>query len=365
MFRTIAALIKKEFYQIRRDRIMLRLIFIMPLVQLLVLGYAVSTDVKRIETAVYDFDHTRLSREYIRSLAAGDYFLPHSSDIPLLETGTGFEENRFSTSVILPNDLSEELKRSGTARIGFMIDGTNANSASIALGYAGIMTARFNRRAAGIGPPISIRQKILYNPEGESIYFMVPGIIAVLLTMITVMLTAMAIVREREIGTLEQLVVTPIRTPELILGKTIPFAVLGFLELSIALAFGVVWFHIPFAGSWPLLYGLSLIYLLTTLGVGMFISTATKTQQQAMFFSWFFSIFAILTSGFFIPIANMPKAVQYLTYLNPLRYYMKIVRAIMMKGASVDVLYPEILAMIIFGLVVFSFSWMRFSKRVS
>lgn len=364
MLRTIAALMKKELLQIRRDRIMLRLIFVMPLVQLLVLGYAVSTDVKLIGTAVYDFDRTGLSRDFVRSFGAGDYFLPRTSDIPLLHTERGFEENLFSTVLIIPDDFSEEMTRSGASRIGLMIDGTNANSASISLGYAGIITAQFNRRISGIALPISIRQKVLYNPEAESIYFMVPGIVAVLLTMVTVMLTAMAIVREREIGTLEQLVVTPIRTPELILGKTIPFAVLGFMEMSIALAFGVIWFHIPFAGSWALLYGLSFIYLFTTLGVGMFISTATKTQQQAMFFSWFFSIFTILTSGFFIPIANMPVVVQYLTYINPLRYYMKIVRAIMMKGASVDVLYPEIVAMIIFGLVVFSFSWMRFSKRV-
>lgn len=364
MLRTIAALMKKELLQVRRDRIMLRLIFIMPLVQLLVLGYAVSTDVTEISSAVYDFDRTALSRDFVRSFGAGDYFLTRSHDIPLLHAELGFEENRFSTALIVPDDFSEAMTRSGASRIGLMIDGTNANSASIALGYAGIITAQFNRRISGIAHPVSIRQKVLYNPEAESIYFMVPGIVAVLLTMVTVMLTAMAIVREREIGTLEQLVVTPIRTPALILGKTIPFAILGFAEMSIALAFGVIWFRIPFAGSWALLYGLSFIYLFTTLGVGMFISTATKTQQQAMFFSWFFSIFTILTSGFFIPIANMPQAVQYLTYINPLRYYMKIVRAIMMKGASADVLYPEILAMIVFGLAVFSFSWMRFSKRV-
>lgn len=364
MLQTIAALMKKELLQIRRDRIMLRLIFIMPLVQLLILGYAVSTDVKLIDTAVYDFDRRALSREFARSFGAGDYFLPRSSAIPLLHAEEGFKENRFSTVMIIPDDFSEDMERYGSSRIGLVIDGTNANSASISLGYAGIITAQFNRRLAGTIPPVSIRQKVLYNPEAESVYFMVPGIIAVLLTMVTVMLTAMAIVREREIGTLEQLVVTPIRTPALILGKTIPFAILGFLEISIALAFGVFWFHIPFAGSWALLYALSFIYLFTTLGVGMFISTATKTQQQAMFFSWFFSIFTILTSGFFIPIANMPMVVQYLTFINPLRYYMKIVRAIMMKGASVDVLYAEIAAMILFGLVVFSFSWMRFSKRV-
>jgi ABC-2 type transport system permease protein len=206
--------------------------------------------------------------------------------------------------------------------------------------------------------------KMLYNPEAKSVYFMVPGIVATLLTMVTVMLTCMAIVREREIGTLEQLMVTPITTPALLLGKIVPFALIGFLEMSLALAFGMIWFRIPFVGSWPLLYALSFVYLFATLGVGIFISTVTKTQQQAMFFSWFFSIFALLTSGFFTPIANMPRSIQYLTYINPLRYFMKIVRGIIMKGASIDILYPEVMAMVIFGLVVFSFSWMWFSKRV-
>jgi ABC-2 type transport system permease protein len=158
--------------------------------------------------------------------------------------------------------------------------------------------------------------------------------------------------------------VTPIKTPALILGKTIPFALIGFLEFSLALFVGVIWFGIPFVGSWGLLYALAFIYLFTTLGTGMFISTISTTQQQAMFFTWFFTIFAILTSGFFTPIANMPQLVQYVTYLNPLRYFLKIVRGIIMKGASLDVLYPEAMAMVIFGVVVFTFSWMRFSKRV-
>lgn len=355
---------KKELLQLRRDRIMLRLIFIMPLIQLLVLGYAVSIDVKRIDLAVYDLDRSAVSREFVRSFAAGDYFIPHAAEYPLLRADEGFRRNRYNAVMIIPVDFSESLEASGSARAGFMVDGTNANLASISMGYAGVITAQFNGRMAQREAPVALRQKVLYNPEGESVYFMVPGIVAVLLTMITVMLTAMAIVRERELGTLEQLVVTPISTPALILGKTIPFAILGFIEMSIALAFGVLWFKIPFAGSWPLLYVLAFIFLFTTLGVGMFISTATRTQQQAMFFSWFFSIFTILTSGFFIPISNMPAAVQYLTYLNPLRYFMKIVRAIMMKGASVDTLYPDVAAMIVFGVVVFSFSWMRFSKRV-
>jgi ABC-2 type transport system permease protein len=364
MLGTILALVKKEFYQVLRDRNMLRMIFVMPMVQLFILGYAVSTDVRLIYTAVYDYDTSDLSREYVRSLSAGDYFVTGGSRIPLLSAERGFREEKCNAVIVIPRHFSSDLQESRPVKVGFVVDGTNANSASIALGYANVITAQFNKRVSGLSRPIVLRQKRLYNPEGESIYFMVPGIVALLLTMITMILTSMAIVREREIGTLEQLMVTPISIPALILGKTIPFALIGFLEMSVALFLGVTWFRVPFAGSWGLLYALSLIYLFTTLGIGMFISTISTTQQQAMFFTWFFSIFAILTSGFFTPIANMPQVVQYLTYLNPLRFYMVIVRAIMMKGASVDVLYPEIAAMVAFGVLVFTFSWLRFSKRV-
>jgi ABC-2 type transport system permease protein len=364
MIRTILALMKKEFHQVIRDRTMLRLIFIAPLLQLLLLGYTASTDVKLTYTAFYDFDQSELSREYVNSFSAGDYFVPRSTEIPLTDAERGFKENEFNAVMVIPKDFSNNVQQGKPVRIGFIVDGTNANSAAIALGYANIITSQFNQRISGFTSPFSMQGKILYNPEAKSVYYMVPGIVATLLIVTTVMMTCMAIVREREIGTLEQLMVTPITTPALLLGKIIPFALIGFLEMSIALAFGMIWFRIPFVGSWPLLYALSFVFVFTTLGVGIFISTITKTQQQAMFFSWFFALFTMLTSGFFTPIANMPRSIQYLTFINPLRYFMKIVRGIIMKGASIDVLYPEVIALVIFGLVVFSCSWMRFSKRV-
>jgi ABC-2 type transport system permease protein len=232
------------------------------------------------------------------------------------------------------------------------------------MGYANLITTEFSRDRLDLSIPVKLRAKALYNPESESVYYMVPGIVALLLTMITVMLTSMAIVREREIGTLEQLMVTPITKRELLLGKTIPFAILGFIEISVALALGVIWFGIPFVGSWPLLYFLSFIFLFTTLGVGIFVSTISSTQQQAMFYAWFFMIFAILTSGLFIPIQNMPESIQYLTYLNPLRYFMVIIRGIMLKGAGFDTLHTSIIAMVLFSVGIFTFAWLRFGKRV-
>lgn len=364
MLRTVLALVRKEFHQVRRDKSMLRVIFMMPILQMVILGYVVSTDVKLIRTAVHDYDKGEVSREYVRALTAGDYFIGYPGTGPVVDAEDGFKSNKYDAVLIIPDDFSVSLGRRQEAKVGLMLDGSNANAAAVALGYASTITQKFNRDLAGLDPPIELRQRRLYNPEGESVYFMIPGIVATLLTMITALLTSMGIVREREMGTLEQLMVTPISTPALILGKTIPFALIGFIEMSIALAFGIFWFRIPFAGSWALLYGLAFVFLVTTLGVGMLISTLTKTQQQAMFFSWFFSMFAILTSGFFTPIANMPRAVQILTYANPMRYFLKIVRGIIMKGASLDVLYPEALSMVVFGAVVFGFSWMRFSKRV-
>ncbi|PKK83657.1 MAG: ABC transporter permease [candidate division Zixibacteria bacterium HGW-Zixibacteria-1] len=364
MYRTIIALIRKEFHQVFRDRMMLRVIFVMPIVQLLLLGYAITTDVKNIDMAVYDFDRSELSREYIRSLSAGDYFNIGSSELNLTDSDIEFLKNKFRSILIIPSDFSESITNFKPVKVGYVVDGTNANSAAVALGYAGVITRNFNEKVTGFKMPVKIKEKRLYNPESESVFFMVPGIVATLITMITVSMTSMAIVREREIGTLEQLMVTPITTPAFILGKIIPYAILAYMEMSLALLIGIIWFHIPFAGSWLLLYGLSFIYILATLGIGMFISTMTKTQQQAMFFAWFFSIFAILTAGFFTPISNMPQSVQYLTHLNPLRYFMTIIRAIMMKGASFDILYPEILAMCIFAVALFTLSWIRFSKRV-
>ena len=324
MFQTVAALIKKEFYQVFRDRNMLRLLFLAPLIQLLVLGYAINTDVKLFYTSMHDYDHSSLSREYINSMTVGDYFISSPHRFPLADIELGFKENEYNAALIIPEDFAEKFELREPVKVGLVVDGSNANAASIALGYAEAMAMQFNDRVLNLPEPISLRMQMLYNPESESVYFMVPGIVAILLTMITTMLTAMAIVREREVGTLEQLMVTPITVPALIMGKTIPFAILGFIEMSLALVFGIVYFGIPFAGSWLLLYGLSFIYLFTTLGVGMFISTVTKTQQQAMFLAWFFLIFALLTSGFFTPIANMPDIIQYLTYLNPMRYYMAV-----------------------------------------
>jgi ABC-2 type transport system permease protein len=360
----VLALVKKEFRQVFRDPVMLRLIFVAPILQMILLGYAVNFDVKEIRMTFYDHDRSRLSREFVRTFTIGDYFVLERADVPLTDVERGFKENRYSAALVVPEDFSEKVEQSRPTTVGFWVDGTNANSAAIAMGYAGVITQTFNNRHTEMVRPITMRQKVLYNPELRSVNYMVPGVVAILISLVTVMLTSMAIVREREAGTFEQVMVTPISPRAFILGKTMPFAILAFVEISVALAVGILWFGIPFAGSWALLYGVAFIFVFTTLGVGMLISTVSTTQQQAMFFAWFFSLFTIMTSGFFTPIENMPRVVQYLTLLNPMRYFMKVIRGIMMKGAGVGALYPEILAMVAFSAIIFTISWVRFSKRI-
>lgn len=363
MRRAFVGLVKKEFLQVFRDPNMLRLVFMVPLIQLILFGYVVNTEVKQIALDVYDFDRSRLSRELVSAMRAGDYFAPNQAEAPLMALEDRFKDGSGEMALVIPEDLSEKIIKRENVTVGLLADGSNSNSALIGLGYAAQIAQKFSQEQTDLHAPIDIKRQILYNPEAESVYFMVPGIVATLLTMLCVMLTSMSIVRERERGTLEQLLVTPISTITLLLGKIAPFAMLGLFEMVFVLTVGVLWFGIPFVGSPVLLFALSAVYLLAALGIGMFFSTVTTTQQQAMFFAWFFSIFAILTSGFFTPIANMPQWLQYITYLNPMRFFLSIVRGIMMKGAGVLDLLPDITAQTIFAVVIFSFSALRFTKR--
>lgn len=367
--RALAGLIRKEFRQVFRDRNMLRIIFAMPIIQLLVLGYTVDLDVKHIPTDVYDFDRSARSRGLADALRAGEYFAV-TRDVepmtahPVFDLRSRFQDGSSELAVIIPEDFSERLERGEAAGVGLVADGSNASQARTALGYARQIVAAYGAGAAGERPPVEIRPRVLYNPEQESVYFMVPGIVATLLTMITVMLTSMAIVREKETGTLEQILVTPISGTALLAGKLAAFAALGFIEITVALAAGILWFGIPFAGSPLLLFGLSAVYLFSTLGVGLLFSTVTGTQQQAMFLAWFFMVFTILTSGFMTPISNMPPAIRYLTYLNPMRYYLEIVRGIVMRGAGVRDLAGNIYPMFIYGAAIFTVASLRFRRRV-
>jgi ABC-2 type transport system permease protein len=363
--RALLGLIKKEFIQVFRDPYMPRLIFAMPVLQLILFGYVVNTEVKDVDLAVYDFDRTHLSREFVAVTGAGGYFTPADGRGSVLALHEGFKDGSAEMALIIPEDFSERLDRGRSVSVGLVADGTNANRTALGTGYLSQIAGEFSRKTLDLHPPLEVRSRFLYNPEAESVYFMVPGIVATILTMLTIMLTSMAIVRERESGTLEQILVTPIASTTLLLGKIIPFALLGLLEMSLALGLGVLWFGVPFVGSPLLLVALSLLFLMTTLGLGMLISTLTTTQQQAMFFAWFFSVFAMLTSGFFTPVSNMPDWMQTITLLNPMRYFVEIARGIIMKGSSLTELWPQVYPLVIFGTVVFGLAWMRFTKRAA
>ncbi|MFH1374286.1 MAG: ABC transporter permease [bacterium] len=363
MWRPFIGLVVKEFRHVFRDANMLKLIFAMPLMQLIIFGYVANTEVRQIALDVYDFDRGRMSREFVGAMQAGDYFIADEPATDVNDLDSRFTTGRAEMALLIPPDFSESIRQRKQVTVGLIADGSNANSATIGLGYAAQMARKFSQDKTGLRPPIDIRRQVLYNPEAESVYFMVPGIVASLLLMLSVMLTSMALIREREAGTLEQLLVTPISKLTLLLGKIAPFAVLGLFEMMVVLTVGVLWFSVPFVGSPFLLTGLAAVYLLAALGVGLFISTVTTSQQQAMFFAWFFSIFAMLTSGFFTPIANMPDWLQYITCINPMRFFLSIARGIMMKGSGFADLWRDIAAQTVYAVVIFTFATLRFSKR--
>jgi len=371
----ILYLIQKEFRQIFRDRAMVAIIFFAPIVQMIVLGFAITTDVKNVKTVIADYDNSRLSREVGRKFENNPYFSVEGYSNSQSHYRKQLDEWQAQAVVVIPQDFSRDLERKLRPQIQVIVDGLDGNTAGIALGYAQGILSDFNtemilsdqasvvflQKASVVEP----ETRMWYNLDLESKNYMVPGLIAVLLTLVSLFLTSMGLVREKEIGTLEQLMVTPIKTWQLILGKVLPFLILGFFELILMLLVAFVVFQLTVAGSLVLLFSLAALYLLSTLGLGIFISTLTHTQQQAMFVAWFFLIFLIFMSGFLFPIANMPDAIQKITYLDPMRYFVIILREIFLKGASAKFLINEILSLVGFGVLILALSSFKFQKRVS
>jgi ABC-2 type transport system permease protein len=381
MWERLEPMLVKEFIQLFRDPRMKAVVFVTPILQLVVLGYAVTTDVTRVATAVADFDHTPESRELIRRFESSGYFhvvrrVGEARALrDLVDRGT------VKAALQLDPGFSTDLKRGRTAVVQVLVDGTDSNTAGVVSDYASRIVAAYNREAVrerletrqiaagrAVLPPgapgIELRARTWYNPDLRSQYYYVPGVIGILIMLASLLLTSMAIVREREIGTMEQLMVTPIRPAELILGKILPFALVGFFDVALITAVAVFWFAVPIRGSLLLLFASTALYLLSALGIGLFISTVSRTQQQALMSTFFFFQPALLLSGFVFPIANMPAAIQYLTYVNPLRYFLVIIRGIFLKGSGPAVLWPEMLALFVLGAAVFTISTLRFRKRL-
>jgi ABC-2 type transport system permease protein len=373
MIRRIRTLMVKEFLELRRSPQLLRLVIVAPVVQLALLGYAATTDVTDVPIVVVDGDRSPASRDLIGRLAQSPYFEivreapgPAGVDV-LLAHGEAW------LAVVVPPGFGDALAGRGreTDRMVQVIaDGTDSNSSGVALSYVQGVVAEFNvgrvaARGAGAGAGgIDGRIRVWFNPELRSRNFMVPGVLALLLLLITANLTSMAIVREREGGTLDQLNVTPLGRWELIIGKLVPYGLIGVLDVVLVLGVAVLWFEVPLRGSVVLLFGTALVYLACTLGLGLLVSTISTTQQQAMMTStFFFLVPMIYLSGFIFPIENMPEAMQAVTTIIPLRYFLVIVRGIFLKGVGYEVLWPQIAAMAAWAAVVISLAAVRSSKR--
>jgi ABC-2 type transport system permease protein len=339
------------------------------------LGYAATTDVKDVPVVVADGDRTPESRTLIARFDASVNFTVVDTVTTVAEVDTYLQRGRAWIALNIPTGYGRAVHQGQPVALQVLADGTDSNSTTVALGYATALIGEYAQEVmARTGPaPIDARPstidsriRVWFNPQLESRFFMIPGVLALLLLLVTANLAAMAIVREKELGTLEQLNVTPLRRWELIVGKLLPYGVIALIDVLLVTAVAVFWFEVPLRGSFWLLLVMSLLYVLCTLGLGLFISTVSDTQQQAMMTATFFFLTPMIyLSGFIFPIENMPQIIQYATYLIPLRYFLVIVRGIFLKGIGLNLLWPEAAAMTAWGLVVLALAVARSRKTIS
>ncbi len=376
MLERIHHMMIKEFIQVLRDPRMKQMVLVMPVIQLILFGYAVNTDVKNAALAVYDRDNTPESRTLIARFVESGYFTLAEKPSSPAEVQDLMDHSRVQAVVEIPSDFSKKLAAGRTAVVQLVVDGTDSNTARILFDYGSrivsqyseeLITDRFLKQTGTKIEPqrVTAETRAWFNENLESRNFFIPGVIAILLTLITLMLTSMAIVREKEVGTIEQIMVTPISPFEFILGKTAPFALIALFDAVVVTVVGVTWFAVPIRGSLLLLFFSALLFLMTALGIGLFISTVSNTQQQAMMSTFFFYFPAMLLSGFMFPIANMPKPIQILTIADPLRYFLVILRGIFLKGVGVEILWRELLALAILGVITLTLAVRRFHKTLA
>lgn len=366
----VAEMLRKELRQIFRDPQLYRILFVAPVVQLLMFGYAVSTDVRHTRTFVVDHANDATSRRLVAALTAGGFFdvVGHSDrDADVVEA---LDHGRAVVGVVIPPRLAADLA-AGDARIQLLVDGTNSNVATVALGQAegilstlGVALAPPMQAGAMLRPPIELRDRAWYNPDLASRDYNVPGVVGVLLFLVCMLLTALAVVRERELGTLEQLMVTPLLPLELVAGKALPFALIGLVDLVLVTVLAVAWFGVPLAGSPLLLFVATILFLVPSLGLGLLISTTSKTQQEAFMASYLTLVPAILLSGFMFPVASMPPLFRALSLANPLRHYLEIVRGVFLKGVGLAELWRPHLWLLALGLLFVGVAAARFRKQI-
>lgn len=372
----ILTIIIKEFLQLKRDPRLFGIIFIAPVLQLILLGYAANLDINNINTIVLDQDKTATSRDLIEKFQRSGYFSMNDYADNYQQLMDYINKGKDLWALVIPNDFEKKLQRGEQADVQALFDGSDGNKASIAFGYVtgvvssysqNILLKAKNKSGMQVMNAININPevRVWYNPDLKTRVFMLPGIMGLLLTIITTSLMAMGIVKEREVGTLEQIIVTPIKPAQLIIGKTIPFVILGFIDVLIVTVVMVYWFGIAIRGDFFFLMLASFIYVLSSLGLGLFISTVSRTQQQAMMVAMFGILLPMnFLSGFAFPIENMPGWIQPITYLIPLRYYITILRGVILKGDGFFQLIPETSALLGIGILILAASSLRFRKRL-
>lgn len=375
MITRLWSLAVKELLQLARDRLTMAMMVMLPIVQLLLFGYAIETDVRHVPTVVYDQDHSARSRDFAQSLAATGFYDLVGDVQGYDEIGRALRSGRAKVALVVPAGFSSDVIRGRTAQLELVVDGSDPQTVASATNTAASLAAARSaemavKRASQMGMPpsasgINLTPATWYNPDLRTAVYVVPGIVGVILTMTMVMLTAMAIARERERGTLEQLVVSPVRSWELIVGKIVPYVAIGYVQMTLILGFGQIVFDVPFLGSRGLLYALSLVFIAANLALGLFFSTLAKTQQQAMQMSFFFLLPNILLSGFMFPWEGMPRPAQWLSQALPLTHFLRIIRGITLKGATFDDVYVELfwLSGILVALV--TLASLRFTKRIA
>ncbi|MHB8840930.1 MAG: ABC transporter permease [Candidatus Aquicultor sp.] len=373
----IEAIMKKEIIHILRDPRTLGITLFLPLFQLLMFGYALSLDINHISTAVYDSDKSAMSRKLIENFSSSGYF-----DIKARPVTADFakrlDAGQIKVAIVIPKGFEDKVRSDGNARVQVLVDGSDPSFARVGLGYSSVIISRFSQNATmeslykrGIAirqgvPPIDTKARVWYNPELRSVNYIVPGLMALIMMTVTTISISVAVVREKEKGTLENLIISPIRGSQLIIGKIIPYVVIAFFEAALITGVGMLLFKVPMNGSFLLLFGGLIIYVAGTLGMGLVISAATDSQQVASFGSFMATFLpAFLLSGFVFPIKSMPVVLQFITYLVPARYFLVVIRGIFLKGVGFSVLWPNLLALVVFATLMITVASLRLRRSLA
>lgn len=376
MLERLKAMLRKEFIQVLRDPRMRFVIFVIPVVQTIIFGYAVNTDVRHVATAIYDLDNSSQSRELADRFIRSGYFNLYERVYDEARGRELIDRGEVKALLRMNRGFGDEITSGHGAKVQLILDGTDSNTAGIVLNYAARIVGGYSAklqmdavsRTGGAPLPfqgVELSSRAWYNENLESRNYFVPAIITNIVFIITMLLSSMAVVREKEIGTIEQVIVTPIGKAEFILGKTVPFVLIGYINVAVIALVAVFWFEVPMRGSILLLIGSTALFLMSSLGIGLLISTVSRTQQQAMMSAFFVIFPAMLLSGFAFPIESMPEVVQWITYLNPMRFFLVIIRAIFLKGVGIEILWPQMVALLILGVTILSTAIFRFKKTLA